>query len=36
MVDNDPRKSPNPIQDGAVLLEVVVEDYVNIPLSQES
>ena len=29
MVDNDPRKSPNPIQDGAVLLEVVVEDYVN-------
>ena len=29
MVDNDPRKSPNPIQDGAVLLEVVVEEYVN-------
>jgi ribonuclease E len=29
MVDNDPRKSPNPIQDGAVLLEVVIEDYVN-------
>ena len=29
MVDNDPRKSPNPIQDGVVLLEVVVEEYVN-------
>ena len=29
MVDNDPRKFPNPIQDGVVLLEVVVEEYVN-------
>ena len=29
MVDNDPRKSPNPIRDGVVLLEVVVEEYVN-------
>ena len=29
MVDNDPRKSPNPIRHGVVLLEVVAEEYVN-------